>query len=137
MLDFYRNHFNFIEKKEVYKLHSISTSASKLTFCYPNGTHRNSIKSIKTYPGQKIQIYMTSLDAVNRNVYTTVAVNFAKNNVLHHFNEEQVIHEDMNCTSIELVINSNESNTTEGKLIFSLPSFPDALVVNVILQPCP
>ena len=137
LLDFYRKHFNFIEDKEVYKLHDISTSASKLTFCYPNGTHRNSIKSINTYPGQKIQIYMTFIDALNRNVYTTVAVNFAKNNVLHRFNEEQVIHEDMNCTSIELVINSNESNTTEGKLIFSLPSFPDALVVNVILQPCP
>ena len=139
LLEFYRSHFHFIGNKKTNKLHTISTSASKLTLCYPNGTHRNSIKSINTYPGQKIKIYMASIDALSRNVYSTVAVNIDKksNSLGLHNNQEQILNEGNNCTSFELKLYSKETNTTEGKLIFSLPSFPAALVVNVTVQHCP
>ena len=137
LLEFYRNNLHFIENKEVFKLHSISTSASKLTLCYPNGTRRNSIKSINTYPGQKIKIYMASIDAVNRNVYSTVAVNIATYHELHQYPKEQVIYEGENCTLFGLAMYTKDSNTTEGMLVFSLPTFSSALVVNVTLQHCP
>ena len=138
-LEFYRNHFHFIEDKKTNKLHNISTSASKLTLCYSNGTHRNSIESLNTYPGQKIKIYMASIDAVNRSVYSDVAVTIAKNrNILElHKKQKQILCEGNNCTSFKLKIYSKEPNTTEGKLVFSLPGFPDALVVNVTVQHCP
>ena len=139
LLDFYRNHFNFIEDKEVYKVHNISTSASKLTFCYPNGTHKNSNKSFNIYSGQKIKIYMASIDALNRNVYSTVAINIAKQSksLGVRSNQEQIINEGNNCTSFELKIYSKGSDATEGTLVFSLPSFPAALVANVTVQHCP
>ena len=139
LLEFYRSLFHFIENKKVNKLHTISTSASKLTLCYPNDTHRNSIKSFNTYPGQKIKIYMASIDAVNRSVYSTVAITIAtKRNTLElHKNQVQILYEGNNCTSFKLKIYSKDSNTTEGKLVFSLPSFPAALVVNVTVQHCP
>ena len=139
LLEFYRSHFHFIENKKVNKLHNISTLASKLTLCYPNGTHSNSIKPIKTYPGQKIKIHMASIDALNRSVYSAVAINVAtKNNSLWlHSNQKQILNEGNNCTSFELKIYSKGSNITEGKLVFSLPSFPAALVVNVAIQQCP
>ena len=139
LLEFYRNHFHFIENKKVNKLHIISTSASKLTLCYPNGTHRNSIKSINTYPGQKIKIYMASIDSLNRNVYSTVAITIAtKRSILElNKNQEQMLYEGNKCTSFKLKIYSKDSNTTEGTLVFSLPSFPAALVVNVTVQHCP
>ena len=139
LLKFYRSHFHFIGNKKVNKLHNISTSASKLTFCYPNGTHSNPIKSFNTYPGQNIKIYMASIDALNRSVYSTVSVTIAKksNNLRLHNNQEQILHEGNNCTSFDLIIYSKGSNTTEGKLVFSLPSFPAAIVVNVTVQHCP
>ena len=139
LLEFYKSYFHFIGNKKVNKLHNISTSASKLTLCYPNGTPSNSIKSFNTYPGQKIKIYMASIDALNRNVYSTVSITFAKkNNSLRlHNNQEQILNEGNNCTSFDLIIYNKGSNTTEGKLVFSLPSFPDALVVNVTVQQCP
>ena len=135
LLDFYRNHFNFIENKEVYQLHNISTSASKLTFCYPNGTHKN---SFNTYSGKKIRIHMASLDVLNRSVYSTVAVNIATKNKLRHLNQVQVLYEGV-CTPFVLIIKSKglSNITTESELVFSLPSFPAALVVNVKVRPCP
>ena len=139
LLAFYRSHFHFTAKKKVNKLHNISTSASKLTLCYPNGTHRNSIKSFNTYPGQNIKIYMMSIDTLNRSVYSTVSITIAKksNSLSLHNNQEQILHEGNNCTSFDLIIYSKVSNTTEGKLVFSLPSLPAALVVNVTVQHCP
>ena len=139
LLKFYRSHFQFIGNKKVNKLHALSTSASKLTLCYPNGTHNNPIKSFNTYPGQNIKIYMASIDDLNRNVYSTVSVTIAKksNSLRLHNNQEQILHEGNNCTSFELKIYSKGSNTIEGKLVFSLPSFPAALVVNVTVQRCP
>ena len=139
LLKFYRSHFQFIGNKKVNKLHTLSTSASKLTLCYPNGTHNNPIKSFNTYPGQNIKIYMASIDALNRNVYSTVSVTIAKksNSLRLHNNQEQILNEGNNCTSFELKIYSKGSNTTERKLVFSLPSFPDALVVDVTVQQCP
>ena len=131
LLEFYEKHFHFIGNKKVNKLLTISTSASKLTLCYPNGTHRNSNKSFNTYPGQKIKIYMASVDAVNRNVYSTVAVNFAKIRNILELNEGD------NCTSFELIIYRKDPNKTERNIVFSLPSFPAALVVNVTVQNCP
>ena len=115
LLDFYENHFYFIDNKEVFKLHTISTSASKLTLCYPNGTHRNSINSFNTYPGQKIKIYMASIDVINRNVYSTVSVTITKrsNNLSLHNNQEEILHECNNCTSFHLKIYNKSSNTTE------------------------
>ena len=139
LLEFYRSHFHFIGNKKVNKLHNISTPASKLTLCYPNGRHSNSIKPFNTYPGQNIKIYMASIDALNRNVYSTVSITIAKksNSLRLHNNQEQILHESNNCTSFDLIIYSKGSNTTEGKLVFSLPSFPAALVVNVTVQQCP
>ena len=139
LLEFYKTHFHFIDNKEISKLHTISTSASKLTLCYLNGTHKHSINSFNTYPGQKIKIYMASIDDLNRNVYSTVSVTIAKksNNIRLHNNQEQILHEGNNCTSFDLQIYSKGSNTTEGKLVFSLPSLPAALVVNVTVQQCP
>ena len=138
LLEFYRNHLHFIENKKVNKLHTISTSASKLTFCYHNGTHRNSIKSINTYPGQKIRNYMASIDGVKRNVHSRVAVNFGTITELHQYPKEQIIYEGEKCTKSGLTIyNKKGSNTIEGKLVFSLSTFSSALVVNFILQHCP
>ena len=135
LLDFYENHFHFIDNKEVFELYTISTSASKLTLCYLNGTHRNSINSFNTYPGQKIKIYMASIDDLNRNVYSSVAVNLDKENELNQLLKEQVIIEGDNCTSfgVRLYIIEN----IERKLVFSLPTFSAALVVNVTVQHCP
>ena len=132
LLDFYENHFHFIDNKEVFELHIISTSASKLTLCYPNGTHSNSINFFNTYPGQKIKIYMASIDALNRNVYSSVAVNLDKENELNQYIKEQVIIEGDKCTSFGLRLYVIEN--IERKLVFSLPSFSAALVVNVIVQ---
>ena len=139
LLELYRSHFHFIGNKKVNKLHNISTLASKLTLCYPNGTHSNSIKPFNTYPGQNIKIYMASIDALNRNVYSTVSVTIAKksNSLRLHNNQEQILHEGNNCTLFDLIIYSKVSTTTEGKLVFSLPSLPAALVVNVTVQHCP
>ena len=139
LLEFYSNHFHFIENKKVNKLHTISTSASKLTLCYPNGTHRNFTKSINTYPGQKIMIDMASIDSLNRSVYSIVAITIAtKRNILElHKDHEQILYEGNNCTSFNIKIYSKDYNTTEGMLVFSLPSFPAALVVNVTVQHCP
>ena len=139
LLEFYRKHFHFIENKKVNKLHTVSTSASKLTLCYPNGTHRNSNKSFNTYPGQKIKIYMASVDAVKRAVSSTVKITVTKNRKILelHNNQEQILNEGNDCTSFELKIYSKVSNTTEGKLVFSIPNFPAALIVNVTVQRCP
>ena len=137
VLKFYKSHFHFIGNKKGNKQHTISTSAS--TLCYPNGTHNNHIKSINTYPGQKIKIYMASIDALNRSVYSTVSVTIAENShslVLHN-NQEQILNEDNKCTSFEVQINRIGSKISEGMLAFSLPSFPAALVVNFTLQQCP
>ena len=135
LLDFYENHFHFIDNKEVFELHTISTSASKLTLGYPNGTHSNSINFFNTYPCQKIKIYMASIDALNRNVYSSVAVNLDKENELNQYIKEQVIIEGDKCTSFGVRLYVIEN--IERKLVFSLPSFAAALVVNVIVQHCP
>ena len=105
LLEFYRSHFHFIGNKKMNKLHNISTSDSKLTLCYPNSTHSNPIKSFNTYPGQKIKIYMASVDVLNRNVYSTVSVTIAKkSNCLRlHNSQEQILHEGNNCTSFEQI----------------------------------
>ena len=132
VLEFYKSHFHFIGNKKVNKRHNISTSASKLTLCYPNN-------SINIYPGQRKKIYMASIDALNRSVYSTVSVTIAENShslVLHN-NQEQILNEGNKCTSFEVLINRIGSKISKGMLVFSLPSFPAALVVNFTLLQCP
>ena len=138
LLEFYQNHFHFIENKNAQKVHNISTSASKLTFCYNNNTFRK-IKSIYTYSGRTINVSMASIDAQSRKVYSSVAASMVNGNMLHHYNREQVTNEGDNCTEFSIVIISKVPNTTNYKssIAFSIPSVPDALIVNVTMQHCP
>ena len=124
---------------------NFSTKPTKLRF---NNT-MTSNGDIYTYPGQTISLYLSALDELNRFVYTNVKVNILPENrdsishlCLSYEDQVQIIQEsrcNKKYTNIRFTVHTTtvHSKSLHGKLILSLPDYPEAVYSEVQIHPCP
>ena len=144
VMKYYKGHFEFAANSSD-RLFSLSTQPSSLVVCDANNNHRVSVPQYRAYPGQRIQLYVAAVDALNQNVYSTVAIDFTTSkhsNVnlwLSYEDKEQVLNEGINCTLITVAVHiQNEKVTSfDSELVLSLPGFPLFRKIKVKIQPCP
>ena len=143
---YYEQHFNFVSSLSKNDLNEMSAQPSQLFVCDYSGNDCDcASKQYRAYPGQKIQLYLTAVDALNRSVYSIVGVDITNKGHRRHSqlwlsneDKEQIINESPNCTSITLAIHSHvNSIIADEKIVFSLPMLPDACEVGLEVHPCP
>ena len=123
---------------------SISTKPTKLLL---NNT-MTSNGDIYTYPGQMVSLNLSALDELNRFVYSNVKVDIIpeKRDFISHLwlsyeDKVHIIQESryMNYTHISFTVHTTtvHSQSLHGKLILSLPDYPEAVYSEVHIHPCP
>ena len=142
---YYEQHFNFVSSLSKNDLHELSAQPSRLFTCdYTGNDCDYNSKQCRAYPGQRIQLYLAAVDALNRSVYSIVGVDITNKQRRHNHlwlsnvDKEQIINEGPNCTSITFAIYSHvNSFIADEKIVFSLPMLPDACEVGLEVYPCP
>ena len=143
IMTYYHQHFNFTKTKSNSSLLQISTIPQKLI----EGADMQPLLQI--YPGQKIYYCISTNDALDRNVYSTIAIDiirkYSQPNIpkttklwLSFYDQEQLIQEGKNCTTISMTVHGNDqSNIIDGMIVFSLYNQPSILTKIVKIHPCP
>ena len=143
IMTYYHQHFNFAKTKSNSSLLQISTIPQKLI----EGTDMQ--PPLQIYPGQEIYYCISAIDALDRNVYSTIAIDIIRNYSkpiipkttklwLSFYDQEQLIQEGKNCTTISMTVHGNDqSNIIDGMIVFSLYNQPSILTKSVKLHPCP
>ena len=143
VMTYYYQHFNFTKTKSNSSLLQISTIPQNLT----EGADIQ--PPLQIYPGQKIYYCISAIDALDRNVYSTIAIDIVRNysqpNIpkttklwLPFYDQEQLIQEGKNCTTISMTVHGNDqSNIIDGMIVFSLYNQPAILKKIVQIHPCP
>ena len=142
-LSFYEHMFHLFDHPGN-RLWSISTKPTKL---HLNNT-MTSNGDIYTYPGQMVSLNLSALDELNRFVFTNVKVDIIpeKRDSISHLwlsyeNQVQIIQESRykNYTNISFTVHTTtiRSQSLHGKLILSLPDYPEAVYSEVHIHPCP
>ena len=142
-MKYYNQHFNFTKTKSKSSLLQVSTIPQTLT---EGGDIQ---PPLQIYPGQEIYYCISARDALDRNVYSTIAIDivikYSKHTIpkarklwLSFDDQEQLIQEGKNCTNISVTVHTNDNSTIiYGKIIFSLSTEPAILTKSVKIHPCP
>ena len=144
-MEYYYQHFNFIKTK------SISSSLLQVSTIPQNLIEGADIQSpLQIYPGQEIYYCISARDALDRNVYSTIAIDIVRNYSQHNIPEttklwlsfddqEQLLQEGKNCTNISVTVHRNDNSTIiiSAMIVFSLSSQPAILTKIVNIYPCP
>ena len=149
ILEYYDHHFHFNSSSSNHLL-SLSSQSSKLVQCDSNNNHKSSVVPYNTYPGQAIQIYLAAVDALGRNVYSTVRIDVTSKILIHrpnhydnnnlwlsHEDKEQIVYEGPNCTLFSVAVHSRDHTQAVGELVFSLPRFPGIYNTRLFIHQCP
>ena len=143
IMAYYYQHFNFTKTKSYSSLHQVSTLPQNLT----EGADMQ--PSLQIYPGQGIYYCISAIDALGRNVYSTIAIDivrkYSQPNIpkttklwLSFYDQEQLIQEGKNCTTISMTVHGNDQfNIIDGMIVFSLYNQPSILTKSVKIHPCP
>ena len=142
-LRFYEHMFHLFDHPGN-RLWSFSTKPTKL---HLNNT-MTSNGDIYTYPGQMVSLNLSALDELNRFVFTNVKVDIIpeKRDFISHFwlsyeDKIQIIQESRyeNYTNIRFTVHTTtvHNRSLHGKLILSLPDYPEAVYSEVHIHPCP
>ena len=140
-LEFYKKYFTFANTKLKNNLYNISTIPKYLI-------EDSNVTQIphRIYSGQEFFYCIAAIDLFNRQVYYTIAIDIVRNNSqpnipkttklwLSYDDQEKIIQEGKNCTTIGVTVHSNdEINTIDGLITFSQPS---SITKKVIIYPCP
>ena len=141
-MTYYNQHFTFINNISNTTLLQFSTIPQSLKEYTRTAPHQ-------IYPGQEIYYCISAIDALGRNVYSTIAINIARNNSQHNIpkttkvwlsydDQEQLIQEDKNCTTISVTVHTNDQfNIIDAMIVFSLYTQPKSLTKSVNVYPCP
>ena len=139
---YYNQHFTFINNISNTTLLQLSTIPQSLKEYTRTEPHQ-------IYPGQEIYYCISAIDALSRNVYSTIAINIVRNNSQHNIpkttkvwlsfgDQEQLIQEGTNCTTISVTVHTNDQfNIIDGIVVFSLYTQPTSLTKSVKIHPCP
>ena len=143
-MEYYYQHFNFIKTKSKSSLLQVSTIPQTLT----EGADMQ--PPLQIYPGQEIYYCISTLDALDRNVYSTIAIDivsiYSKHTIpktrklwLSFDDQEQLIQEGKNCTTISMTVHRNDQSNIiiNGMIVFSLSTQPAILKKSVKIYPCP
>ena len=142
IMAYYHQQFNFAKTKSS-SLLQVSTFPLKLI----EGADIQ--PPLQIYPGQIIYYCISARDALDRNVYSTIAIDIVRNysqpNIpnatklwLSFDDQEQLIQEGKNCTNIRVTVyTNNRSFIISGLIIFSLYTQPAILTKSVQIHPCP
>ena len=143
-LEYYYQYFNFTKtKSNSSSLLQISTISQTLI----EGADMR--PPLNIYPGQEIYYCISARDALDRNVYSTIAIDIVRNYSQHNISktiklwlsfddQEQLIQEGKNCTNISVTVHINDNSTIiYGKIIFSQYRQPRILTKSVKIYPCP
>ena len=156
----YINDSNFIkypnETMAFYYQHFIFNNIKLNTSLYQFSTLPQSLRESaviqsphQIFPGQKFYYCISAIDALGRNVYSTIAIDIVRNyftsNILTttklwlSFNDqEKLIQEGTNCTTISVTVHTNDLfNIIDGMILFSLYTQPTSLMKSVKIHPCP
>ena len=143
IMDYYYQHFNFTKAKTNSSLLQISTNPQKLI------EFADMQSPLQIYSGQEIYYCISTNDALDRNVYSTIAIdiirNYSQPNILKttklwlsFYDQEQLIQEGKNCTTISMTVHGNDQfNIIDGMIVFSLYNQPSILTKSVKIHPCP
>ena len=139
---YYCQYFNFIKTKSKSSLLQFSTIPQTLT----EGADVQ--PPLQIYPGQIIYYCISARDALDRNVYSTIAIDIVRN-YFHHIpkttklwlsfdDQEQMIEEGKNCTTISMTVHINDQSNIiiNGMIVFSLYTQPAILTKIVKIHPC-
>ena len=141
---FYNQHFTFINSKSSNNLYNFSTLPQDL-----KEVTSTSLDYVHMFPGQEIHYCISALDALNRKVFSTLAIVIIKNHLqpnisdttkvwLNFHDQEQLIQERTNCTKISVSVHANDKvNIIEAIIIFSQYSQPNILSKSIYILPCP
>ena len=143
-MEYYYQYFNFTKTKSNSSLLQVSTIPQTLT----EGSDMQ--PPLQIYPGQEIYYCISAIDALDRNVYSTIAIDIVRNYSKHTIHkarklwlsfddQEQLIQEGKNCTTIRMTVHRNDQSNIiiNGKIIFSLYRQPEILTKSVKIYPCP
>ena len=139
-MTYYNQHFIFINNISNTTLLQFSTIPQSLKEYTTTEPHQ-------IYPGQEIYYCISAIDAFSRNVYSPIAIDIVRNYSqpyipkttkvwLSFDDQEQLIQEGKNCTTISVTVHTNDQlNTIDGMIVFSLYTQP--IKQNVKIYPCP
>ena len=140
----YYQHFNFTKTKSKSSLYQISTIPQTLT----EGSDIQ--PPLQIYPGQEIYYCISARDALGRNVYSTIAIDIVRKYSKHTISiarklwlsfddQEQLIQEGKNCTTISVTVHRNDQSNIiiNGMIVFSLSTQSAILTKSVEIDPCP
>ena len=143
IMAYYYQYFNFTKTKSKSSLLQFSTIPQTLT----EGADMR--PPLQIYPGQEIYYCISARDALDRNVYSTIAFDIVRNYSQHNipkttkvwlsFNDqEQLIQEGKNCTNISVTVHTNDDSIIISVMIvFSLTTQSTILMISVNIYPCP
>ena len=144
IMTFYKQHFTFNNNKSNTNLYQFSTlpqSLKEVTGILPHYD--------KIFPGQKFHYCISAIDALHRNVFTTLAIVIITNHFqpnisdtskvwLDFRDQEQLIQEGINCTKISVAVHTNDKvNIIGAMIVFSQYSQTNILSKSVHIYPCP
>ena len=141
---YYYQYFNFTKRKSNSSLLHFSTIPQALI----EGADMQ--PSLHIYPGQEIYYCISARDALDRNVYSTIAIDIVRKYSKHTIpktrklwlsfdDQEQLIQEGKNCTAISMTVHRNDQSNIiiNGMIVFSLSTQPAILTKSVKIHPCP
>ena len=142
IMTFYKRYFTFINNVTNTTLLHFSTIPQSLKEYI--GTAPRLI-----FPGQTTYYCISATDALSRNVYSPIAIDIVRNYSqpyipkttkvwLSYDDQEQLIQEGTNCTTISVTVHTNDQfNIIDGIIVFSLHTQLTSLKKNVKIYPCP
>ena len=143
IMAYYYQYFNFTKTKPKSSLLQVSTIPQTLT------ESSDMQPPLQIYPGQEIYYCISAIDALDRKVYSTIAIDIVRNYSQHNIpkttkvwlsfdDQEQLVQEGKICTNISVTVYINDqSNIIDGKIVFLLYTQPEILTKSVKIYPCP
>ena len=140
-LEFYNQHFTFVNMTKSNNNYDISSNSRQAL----DGSNVLQYTQ-QIYSGQELFYCIRTIDALSRSAYSATAIYIVRNNSqpnipkttklwLSFNDQEQLIQEGKNCTTISVTVHTNDKiNTIDGIIIFSQPT---SLTKTVKIYPCP
>ena len=141
-MTYYNQHFTFINNISNTTLFQLSTIPTSI-----REYRETALRQI--FPGQTTYYCISAIDALSRNVYSTIAIDIVRNysqpNIpkttkvwLSFDDQEQLIQEGTNCTTISVTVHtSDQFNIIDAMIVFSLYTLTKSLTKRVNVYPCP
>ena len=142
IMKFYNQHFNFINNISNTTLLNFSTIPTRFR-------EYTSTVLPQMFPGETTYFCISAIDALSRNVFSAIAIdvvrNYSQPNIpkttklwLSFDDQEQLIRESKNCTTISVTVHTNDQfNIIDGMIVFSQYTQSPSLKKYVKIYPCP